>query len=117
MSGFSILPHSCPSISCAPSGNLAPQPPFLPKQSQPPPYSFLPLIIAAAPQTGHLRCASRHLYLDSRVEHEPEHSANTSPPCLMRQVQVTSRCPFSSRSMRGSSYSAVKPNVTHRISA
>ena len=56
MSGFSTRPTGCASMALSPSLNLASQPPFFFQQSQPPPYSALPLMMAAIPQTGHVFC-------------------------------------------------------------
>src|SRR5690554_243459 len=71
MSGFSTLPTGCSTIDGSFSANLAPQPPFLEKQIQPPPYSALPLIMASALHFGHFLLAWRYRNLDSSVEHDP----------------------------------------------
>src|SRR3990167_6675056 len=58
-SSFSTLPTAWPMMAWSPSVNLAPQPPFLFQQSQPPPYSSLPLMMAAVLHSGQTRSALR----------------------------------------------------------
>jgi hypothetical protein len=70
-SGFSTSPTSCPVMTGSSSRNFAPHPFFFLKQTQPPPYSCLPLMMAATPHAGHVRSCLRLPYFFSRVVHRP----------------------------------------------
>ena len=75
------------------SGNFAPQPSFLRKQIQPPPYSALPLMIAALPHSGQVRTDERQRYLSSQEVHEPDPAPThtRSPVCGWRRYRLTLR--------------------------
>src|SRR3990167_1453881 len=88
MFGLSSRSPDWLSISFAPSGQVVPHPAFFLKQSQPPPYSAFPLMIAGLPHFGHLRVAWRNAYLVSRVEHRPLAEVTTCP--VARRVSVHS---------------------------
>src|SRR5690349_662683 len=87
-SGFGTRSVLWPSMAGSPSLNLALHPSFFLKQSQPPPYSFLPLMIAGLPHSGQVRSPLRHAYLLSRVEHEPRPEPRRVPVGAWYSVQV-----------------------------
>src|SRR5687768_16848242 len=103
----------------SPSLNFASQPPLRPKQTQPPPYSALPLMMVPAfAQLGHFRPPTRHRYLLSIVEHVPTPSPRLRPvpTCVSVQMTSYSRWP-PAWSVRVILNVGARPNVVARTSA
>src|SRR5438270_412653 len=69
---FATRPRGCSVMALSSTLNFAPQPPFFLKQTHPPPYSSLPLMIAATLHVGQTRTLVRQRYLSSHELHEPE---------------------------------------------